>query len=179
MKIINIKNQHGFGVFASRVTIAVLLSILFFAVPANAAKRDVIADANAICGGANPAPADSLADACYLLDDTNGGQDLNTQGCNSVFDDDDNDNGIVDYLFRNCDRNEEALLRKAAGAVLSLRDFYRRGKTQQAGTAGRYLCSYASKFSDLSDATPPKLESEEPLDLNAENIADDIGFPCL
>ena len=174
MKIINIKNQNGFGVFAGRVTIAILLSILFFAVPANAAKRDVIADANLICEGTIP---DSLEDACDLLYDTNGGQDLATRGCDSDFDS--IDYGTVIYLLRNCDRNEEALLRKAAGAVLSLRDFYRRGKTQQAETAGRYLCSYASKFSDLSEATPPKLVSTEPLDLNAEEIAGDIGFPCL
>ena len=136
-------------------------------------KRDVIGDAEAICGGS---PAGSLQDACDLLAATNGEQDLFSEGCNSEFDL--TDNGVVTYSLRNCDKNEEALLRLAASAVLSIEDFLEGGKDQQLETAADYLCKYSAKATAL-DGVGKFDDGAEDLAADAEIIADDIGFACL
>lgn len=133
-------------------------------------RRDVIADAVPIC--ATSADANVQA-ACGLLHDTNGAQDTMTPGCMKSFDD--IDHLIVDYALRNCDKNEEALLRNAASAVLSLDDFAN-GKPQSDATAAGYLCSYAEKFM-LLQATG-KLTSTQDLAADAEEIVNGLGPSC-
>ncbi len=157
-------------------TVAALIVLSGYGVtPANAAKRNVIKDANEICAGdVTGEGLESLAEACTLLEDTKGSAEI-AGPCKAEFPDG-IDNGVVVYKLRSCDRNEEALQRKVASSILSLRDFLIKGKDQNL-TAGRYLCSYASKFVELEDAG--KLVSTKDLALDAENIADDIGAPCL
>lgn len=134
-------------------------------------QRDVISDAGEVCDG-SPADQD-LQDACDLLENTNGEQIMDGMACDEMFDED--DNMIVDYKLRNCDKNEEALLRKAASAVLSLDDFIA-GKAQQKQKAADYLCSYADKFMILESAG--KLESTMDLAADAENIVSNLGLAC-
>jgi len=116
----------------------------------------------------------NLLNVCQLVADTNGEQ-ITPGACKNDLDNGDND--IVDYLLRNCDRNETALLRKASSAVLSLSDYLIKSKEKQQATAGAYLCSYAGKYAELEGAG--KLSSESDLGMDAEGIADDIGAPCL
>jgi hypothetical protein len=134
-------------------------------------KRDVIADAAPICAASGDA---NVQAACQLLDATNGAQDTTTAGCTKSFDG--TDNGIVDYLLRNCDKNEEALLRSAASAVLSLDDFAN-GKLQQDETAAGYLCRYADKFM-LLQATGKLIATRNLADDALDIVIDDLGLTC-
>lgn len=151
------------------------LAVALAAASVSAAKRDVIAEAAAIC-----APGSSNANlqaACDLVDNTNGGQVIDpATGC--VFDLGNGDNGLVDYRLRNCDQNELALLRKSASAVLSLNDFVNKGKTDQAKTAAGYLCTYASGYMTLEGAG--KLVTAPGVDLaaDAQDIVTALGFSC-
>ncbi|MDH5698673.1 MAG: hypothetical protein OEZ41_01775 [Nitrospirota bacterium] len=155
------------------------LSYALGTAPANAAQRDVIADAGVICGAViTEDPASPIQNACDLRDNTNGLQILEGV-CTDSFDGIDNE--VADYLLRNCDRNEEALLRQASSAVLSLDDALARGKEKQKETAAGYLCSYAVK-ADLLVGTGKLVFTvkEPPVDLaeDARDIASALGFPC-
>lgn len=148
------------------------LALLLGAGSANAAtKRDVIADAQAIC---NAAPTDpNIQAACTLVFKTNGWQILGN-GCNTMFDG--TDNGVVDYLLRNCDQNEEALLRKASSAVLSLYDYIVKGKANQGCVAVGYLTTYHDNYLLLQSAG--KLVSTEDLAADAQDIVTALGLTC-
>ena len=148
------------------------LSFALGTAPTNAAQRDIIEDAGVICGAANSAGF-SLQHACDLRDHTNGEQILEGVCTNSF---DGIDNEVADYLLRNCDKNEEALLRQASSAVLSLDDYLVRGKEKQKETAAGYLCSYAVK-ADLLVGTG-KLVLTIDLAEDARDIALALEFPC-
>ena len=152
--------------------VALALALVAGSVSA-ATKRDVITDAAGICAGTITDA--NLQAACVLVFKTNGGQDLTTTGCNAVFDN--VDNGVVDYLLRNCDRNEEALLRNASSVVLSLDDWLTRGKIQEKQTAAGYACSYADKY-DLLIGAGKLSDGGADLASDAQNIASDLGFAC-
>ena len=109
-------------------------------VPANAQKRDVIAEASAICvavsnnvypDAENPIiPDPTLVDACSLLEKTFG----------------------VTITGKKAARNKVALLRKISSAILSLDDVFVRGKEEQIETAIRYLLDFADKAGQLNAA---------------------------
>jgi len=147
------------------------LSYALGTAPANAAQRDVIADAGVICGLGST--DEDMQAACELRANTNGEQILGF-GCNQTFDEADND--VADYLLRNCHKNEEALLRQASSAVLSLDDYLARRKEKQKETAAGYLCSYAVK-ADLLVGTG-KLVLTIDLAEDARDIALALEFPC-
>jgi len=100
---------------------------------------------------------------------------------------------FVEYLGRNCDRNEEALRRKMASVVLSLDDAIERYKTNQLATAASYACDYASKVAELNGvgklnqnpSGPPPAAGEgapvtdaEDLYADAQDIVLALGFEC-
>lgn len=150
--------------------LALALALVLAAGSADALKRDVIADAAYIC---DPTPSDpNLALACDLVWKTNGEQIIGN-GCLASFDA--VDNRVVDYLLRNCDQNEEALLRKASSAVLSLNDVAK-GKIGQLATAVDYLCSYITSYELLVGAG--KLASTEDLAADAQDIVTALGSTC-
>jgi hypothetical protein len=141
------------------ITATCVLALALSAVPANAGprggamgKRDIITDTYDIC---NSPFEQLLIDACDILDDTAGTQDtINSYGVNcfeefDAFDDIMEDTGTLIYVGRNCDKNEEALLRKISSAILSIEDFLA-SKSQQAQTAVDYLCVYVSKIRELA-----------------------------
>lgn len=154
------------------IATAATLSLVLSTGPAQAAQRDVIADAAVICAGSPAHP--QLQAACDLVFKTNG-QEVFGNGCNPPSFDS-IDNGYVDYLGRNCADNEGALLRKASSAVLSLRDYLVKGKLDQASIAAGYLCTYSDSFNLLLGAG--KLKSTEDLAADAENIVKSLGFIC-
>jgi hypothetical protein len=149
-----------------------LLLLALSAGESSAAMRDVIADAAAICPGSTDV---NLVAACDLVDNTNGGQVIDVDAA-CVADLGNGDNGVVDYLLRNCDQNETALLRKASSAVLSLNDVVNKGKAAQAARAADYLCTYASSYMTLQGAG--KLISTEDLAADAQDIAAALLLPC-
>ena len=115
-------------------------------VPANAAKRNVIAEASAICVAVSPDAEPTLVDACSLLEKTRG----------------------VTITGNNAERNKDALLRKISSAILSLDDVFVRGKAEQIETAIGYLLDYADKAGQLNAAG--KLE-----DAVADCLIEDAG----
>jgi len=151
--------------------IALALSLVW-AVPAMAgqpdnppadAGRNVIADAEGICG-ADPAPTDFLlAEACSIFAAT--------------------DNLVI--TGPKADRNKAALQRNAASAVLSLDDVVTREKVEQKATAASYLCSYADKIGQLIaagnivDPSEGNLELATDLAARATTLAGNLGFGCL
>jgi len=147
------------------------LSFALGTAPANAAQRDVIENAEAIC--LKGSMDEDMQAACKLQFDTNGEQ-IPGEVCTLTFDGD--DNGVADYLLRNCHKNEEALLRQASSAVLSLDDYLVRGKEKQKETAAGYLCSYADKADLLVGAD--KLVLTIDLAEDARDIAEALLFPC-
>ena len=118
-------------------------------------------------------PQTSMRLSCDLRDDTNGEQ-IPGEVCTLTFDGVDNE--VADYLLRNCVKNEEALLRQASSAVLSLDDYLARGKEKQKETAAGYLCSYADKADLLVGAG--KLVLTVDLAEDARDIAEELLFPC-
>ena len=144
-------------------------------------KRDVITEANSICGlgwWRAVAPTDeTLIAACDLLFYTNGHQAIDISlGCDTDLDG--IDNGVVTYSLRNCDKNENSLLRFAASAVMSIDDLVNRDKYSQAQTAANYLCGYADKFMALDGVG--KLTSTMDLGADAYDIAESLvgPLPC-
>jgi hypothetical protein len=113
-----------------RTAVAVLaVSFALGAIPVHAGgppnKLNEIFQATLMCstvvppdtpGGGDP---QVLNDACGLLADTNGWQNTATAGCEVEYPNGPG-GGIVEYRFRNCDKNEEALLIKAASGVVKL-----------------------------------------------------------
>ena len=128
-----------------------------YAGPPRDSGRDVIGDANDICGSLlAPTDADEQirADACDLLYKSDGDLDTSTKGCSE---DPDNPgitgNGFAFYSERNCAKNEAAQERKAASVVLSMDDVIERSKYSQSYTAAKYACEYAAKAEFLDDVS--------------------------
>ena len=151
--------------------------------PPRDSGRDVIGEAEAFCEGfvADLTDADQaiLADACQLLSDTDGKQVAST-GKNACKPGDDlADNGVVNYQNRNCEKNEDAQLKKAGSIVLSMRDVVYKDKFAQRFTAAETACMYASKATDLL-AVEKLAYRVNDADLvgDAEGIADDLGYDC-
>jgi len=141
--------------------------------PPGQGGRDVIPNAGAICGDTVVAgqstscmidlfPADELADACNLRCKTDGDLMITTPGC-VMGDGELTDQGFVDYLLRNCDKNERALLRKASSAVLALSAALS-GKERQAITAAGYLCEYADRYELLDMVDKLKVDVSHEFD---------------
>jgi hypothetical protein len=105
---------------------------------------------------------------------TNGSQEIDSS-CNSPFDN--IDHHVLVYRLRNCDKNEEALLRNASSAVLAIDDWLTRGKIQQKQAAAGYACSYADKY-DLLIGAGKLSDGGADLASDAQNIAAALGFAC-
>ena len=188
--------------FMGKAIVVLAVSIGLGAVPAHATprdgekgKRDVIVDAKQICElpppdlflsrpvfSNNTNDADVQAFACLVLWKTDGMLEVDRMPCADKLGRGTSDNGVVIYSRRNCDKNEEALLRKMSSVVLSLNDVMR-GKDHQRETAANYACSYATKVSALIAVGVGKLryavpEVGEDLVADAEAIASALGFPC-
>ena len=172
--------------FMSKTAI-VAVSIGLAAVSAHAGPprdsgRDVIGEAEAFCGGfvADTTDADQviLANACQLLSDTDGEQVASggKNGCKRGADE--FDNGIVSYLNRNCEKNEDAQLKKAGSIVLSMSDVAFKDKLAQTFTAAETACLYASKATDLLALGKLAYRVDADLVGDAEGIAADLGYDC-
>jgi hypothetical protein len=172
--------------FMSKTAI-VAVSIGLAAVSAHAGPprdsgRDVIAEAEAFCETfvADMADADQviLANACQLLSDTDGEQ-VESTGKNACKPGPDlADNGIVSYLNRNCEKNEDAQLKKAGSIVLSMNDVAFKDKFAQTFTAAETACLYVSKATDLIALGKLSYRVDADLVGDAEGIADDLGYDC-
>ena len=125
--------MHSFAARVAAGTVAgmVGITLMVTAGTAGAAKRDVVADATAIC--VNRPSAVNLQGACDLLAETA-------------------DPTVATFTGkpREGQQNLEAQSRKAASVVLSLDDVYARGKVPgQVQTAMDDACAYAAKSADL------------------------------
>lgn len=109
-------------------------------------QRDVVADAGPICALATE--PDALGLACDLLANSNGPL-VESKGCTGEAED---PAAVVTYSLRNCDSNRDSLMRYAASAVLSIDDWFARGKVSQMQAAADYLCGYSDKFMTLEGA---------------------------
>lgn len=152
--------------------VALAAALVSVAGPAAAAQRNVIAEAAGICG----AGSSWSTAACDLVSRTNGGQDLASTGCVAVYDL--IDNGVLDYRLKNCDQNEESLLRSSSSAVLSLRDVFVRKKTGEKKTAAAYFCYYASTYNTLK-GVGKLADGGADLAADAQSMARDLGYSCL
>jgi hypothetical protein len=140
--------------------IALALSLVW-AVPAMAGKpdsppadagRDVILEAGLIC---EPLPTGYLGDACDIRTETY----------------------LLEISGNQAERNEDALVKQASSAVLSLDDVFSREKGEQTETAAGYLCSYADKIAELQARN--KLGDDRELATSASDLAGALGYPCL
>lgn len=167
------------------VPVILFLALLTAGGVGAATQRDVVTEAEAICGfpldGQNLAtlPADAsdqqIQDfACVVLFKTNGAQEVG-RGCPA---DDDGDNGFALYRLRNCDRNEEGLRRKMSSVVLSLEDVLARGKSAKRETAAGYACVYADSALSLQGVDKLVLADGEDLVADAQDIVSALGFEC-
>ena len=109
-------------------------------------QRDVVVEATTICLG-TPSGYAALDNACALLSNSDGFRSGAARGCTEDF----AGAGVVAYSGRNCDSNEESLMRYAASAVLSLDDVVN-GNASQSSTATGYLCGHADKYEALLGA---------------------------
>jgi len=130
-------------------------------------KRNVIAEAVPLCASSTDADLDNI---CDLIADTNGEQ-ITSSVCADLAN---GDNGVVDYSGRNCDKNEEALLRRSSSAALALDDFLARTKGAQLATAADYLCKYAAKATALAGVGKFDDGSED-LAADATDIAESLA----
>ena len=123
--------------------------------PPGAGGREVIDDAYVIC---DKDPAAWLADACAIFEATH------QRG--------EEDPDFLDVTGNNASRNEDALSRQAASAVLSLDDAVNFEKCTQYATAASYLVSYADKVDQLMDAG--KLSDDMGLATQARDLAGEL-----
>ena len=142
-------------------------------------------DLSTICTTFPQGPSDPVQDdigdaqdmACDLLYRTDGER---LSDCDGGAVDNTGDNGFVDYLGRNCDRNEEGLLSKMAGVAIKLEDILSvvPGKVDKTArkVAGAITvpCAYEAKVSDL--ATEPKLKLIEGQEEVLGSGGDDDGI---
>lgn len=120
---------------------------------AGAAKRDVIALAEEVCG-ATPT-ADNLVDACALQRDTQNP-----------------DVALFSGKPREGAQNLEAQARKASSVVLSLDDVYARGKVpSQVQAAIDDACAYAAKSAELVAAGKVDYATGRDLGEDAKDLA--------
>lgn len=172
----------------SKATIVVatigLVAVSAHAGPPRDSGKTVIELATAICAGLEtPTDADEQirADACDLLMKSDGDLDLTSSKCkvDPDYPDEATGNGYATYSLRNCAKNEASQHRKAASVVLSMDDVVVRHKAQQAYTAAKYACEYASKATALEAVGKLDMHGADPdLIEDAEAIADALEYPC-
>ena len=152
-----------------------LVSVSAHAGPPRDSGRDVIGEAQTLCGAYVPgsgSDSEIFGLACAVLWKTNGAQ-VDGNKCDAGGD----TNYFVTYTDRNCVKNEAALERQASSVILSMDDVIARDKSQQVLSAANSACSYASKATDLEAVGKLDLMGHD-LIADAESIADALGYPC-